>query len=266
MWKENVLRRLLSEGKPTLATHINIPWPGMFELVGNSGVFDYVEYVAEYSPWDLPLLENIARAMDLFPNMALMIKVEEQAKGLLTTRAVDAGFQSVLFTDCRSADEVRESIRYIRAETPEDGGVHGANARRQSGGYGVGRGSVDWPAKMREIVVAVMIEKKGAMENLEEILDIEGVDMVQFGPADYSISIGKPGQRDATEVQESHKNMIAMALRKGVAPRVEIRSFEQAKPFIEMGVRHFCMGWDVMTFSGWCKEQGTSLRELVEKA
>jgi len=39
-----------------------------------------------------------------------------------------------------------------------------------------------------------MIEKKSAMQNLDEILSVEGVDMVQFGPSDYSISIGKPGQ------------------------------------------------------------------------
>ena len=46
-----------------------------------------------------------------------------------------------------------------------------------------------------EAVVALMIEKKGAVDNLEEILSVEGVDMVQFGPADYSMSIGLPGER-----------------------------------------------------------------------
>ena len=74
MWKENILRNLLDEGKPTLGTHIITPWPGMFEVVGNSGTFDYVEYVAEYSYWDLPTIANIARTMELFPKMSLMIK------------------------------------------------------------------------------------------------------------------------------------------------------------------------------------------------
>ena len=121
MRKANVLRKLLNEGKPTLGTHVITPWPGMFEVIGNSGVFNYIEYVAEYSTWTLPLLEDIGRTMELFPDMALMIKIEEQARGLLATRAIDAGFQSVIFTDIRSAEDVKECVRYIRAETPEAG-------------------------------------------------------------------------------------------------------------------------------------------------
>jgi len=67
MRKENILRKRLNEGKPTLGTHIVTPWPGMFEVVGNSGVFDYIEYVSEYSTWTLPLLDEIGRTMELFP-------------------------------------------------------------------------------------------------------------------------------------------------------------------------------------------------------
>lgn len=265
MWKENILRKLLNEGKPTIGTHIIAPWPGMFEIIGNSGAFDYVEYVAEYSDWDLPMIANIGRTMELFPKMSLMIKVEEQAKGFLTTRAVDAGFQSVLFTDIRSAEALRESIRYIRVETLEDGGIHGSGNRRHSGGYGAERDTSKWPQHMREIVVVSMIEKPGAMEDLDAILDIEGLDMVQFGPGDYSVSIGMAGQGRSAQVQDKHKEMIEKALKKGVAPRVEIGTADQAEPYIKMGVKHFCMGWDVATMSAWCKNQGTALRGLVEK-
>lgn len=116
---------------------------------------------------------------------------------------------------------------------------------------------------MDEVVIAIMIEKKGAIENLEEILSVKGVDMVQFGPADYSISIGKPGQGRDPQVQKAHQDMIEMALKKGVAPRVEVGSFEQAKPFVEMGVRHFCVGMDTETIFQWCRRQGEGMRELL---
>jgi len=108
-----------------------------------------------------------------------------------------------------------------------------------------------------------MIEKKGAMENLEEILSIKGVDMVQFGPSDYSISVGKVGQARSPEIQKIQRDMIEMALKKGVAPRVEIGSFEQAKPFVEMGVHHFCIGWDIMVVALWCRQQAEGMRELL---
>ncbi len=258
MRKENVLRRLLNEGKPTLGTHVVTPWPGMFEVIGNSGIFDYIEYVTEYSTWTLPLFDEIGRTMELFPKMALMVKIEEQARGLVTTRAIDAGFQSVIFADVRSADDVRESIRYVRAETPEIGGLHGVNGRRQSGGYGGARGgaaTVEWVKSLNEIVVVVMIEKKSAVEHLDEILAVPGVDMVQFGPSDYSISIGKPGQARHPDVQNAEIEMVKKALKKGIAPRVEANDLEEARKFVEMGVRHFCIGTDLGTIGEWCRQQ-----------
>ncbi len=56
------------------------------------------------------------------------------------------------------------------------------------------------------------------MQNLEEILEVKGVDMVQFGPVDYSISIGKPGQGRSPEVQNAHEKMIELALKEVYTP------------------------------------------------
>lgn len=260
--KGNQLRELLNQGKPTLGTHVIAPWPGIVEVIGHSGAFDYIEYVGEYSPFSLEQLDNFGRAIELFPNMSSMMKVEEQTRGFIATRAIDAGIQNVLFTDCRSAEEVRECIRFVRSETPEAGGIHGSSMRRNAG-YGLEAGSEAWVKAMNDVVIAIMIEKKGAIENLEEILSVKGVDMVQFGPSDYSISIGKPGQRRSPEVQKAHQDMIEMALKKGVAPRVEMGSFEQAKPYIDMGVRHFCIGWDIRTIYQWCQQQAEGMRKLL---
>ena len=259
--KENRLRTLLDEGKPTLGTHLITPWPGMVEVIGQTGAFDYIEYIGEYSPFNLELLDNIGLAIELFPEMSSMMKVEEQTAGFIATRAIDAGIQNVLFTDGRSADDVREFVRMVRSETPEAGGTHGVGMRRYVG-YGY-VGAERWVQAMNEVVIAIMIEKKGAMENLDEILEIDGVDMVQFGPADYSISVGLVGQGGSDEVQQAHTTMIEKALKAGVAPRVEVGSFEQTKRFLDMGVRHFCIGWDLGTIAAWCRNQGKGMRELL---
>ena len=261
--KKNRLRELLNEGKPTLGTHVISTWPGIVEVIGQTGAFDYIEYVGEYSSFSLEQMDNFGRAIELFPDMSAMMKVEEQTRGFIAARAIDSGIQNVLFTDCRSAEDARECIRYVRAETPESGGVHGYGMRRSTG-YGYGSQVDDWTKAMDEVVIAIMIEKKGAIENLEEILSVEGVDMVQFGPVDYSISIGKPGQVQSPDVQEAHKHMIEMALKMDVAPRVEIGGFEQANPFVELGVRHFCIGWDTNIIAHWCRQQAQGMAELLK--
>jgi 2-keto-3-deoxy-L-rhamnonate aldolase RhmA len=260
--KKNRLRQLLKEGKPTLGTHVISTWPGIVEVIGQTGAFDYIEYVGEYSSFSLEQMDNFGRAVELFPDMSAMMKVEEQTRGFIAARAIDSGIQNVLFTDCRSADDVRECIRYVRPETPESGGVHGYGMRRSTG-YGYGNVS-DWTDAMNEVVVAIMIEKKGAVDNLDDILAVEGVDMVQFGPVDYSISIGKPGQVQSPEVQEAHSYMIETALQKGVAPRVEIGGFEQAKPFVDIGVKHFCIGWDTRVIDEWCRQQAEGMARLLK--
>jgi 2-keto-3-deoxy-L-rhamnonate aldolase RhmA len=261
--KKNRLRELLDQGKPTLGTHVISTWPGIAEVIGQTGAFDYIEYVGEYSSFSLEQMDNFARAIELFPNMSAMMKVEEQTRGFIAARAIDSGIRNVLFTDCRSAEDVTECIRYVRPETPESRGIHGYGMRRSTG-YGYGSQVADWTRAMDEVVIAIMIEKKGAIENLEKILSVKGVDMVQFGPVDYSISIGKPGQTQSKEVREAHQYMIEAAIKKGVVPRVEIGSFEQAKPYVDMGVRHFCIGWDTTIIAEWCRRQADGMAALLK--
>ena len=51
-------------------------------------------------------------------------------------------------------------------------------------GYG---GSPQYSQALRDVIVMIMIEKKGAVENLEDVLSVPGIDMIQWGPSDYSI-------------------------------------------------------------------------------
>ena len=57
--------------------------------------------------------------------------------------------------------------------------------------------------------------------------------------------------------------MIKIAIDKGVAPRVEIASFEQAKAYLEMGVRHLCIGTDLVTLYQWCRRQAEEVKKIL---
>jgi len=260
--KNNRLRELLNQGKPTIGTHMITVSPQVVEVIGHSGLFDYIELCGEYAAWGLADLENFARAVELFPHMSSMMKVEQEPKIFIATRSLDAGIQNLLFADCRSAEDVKECIRTARPETPEDGGVHGC-AMRRSVGYLLECGSEAWAKAQRDVVIAFMIEKVSAMEQLEEILSVKGVDMVQFGPCDYSISFGKPGGEGSPEMHRVERDMIELALKKGVPPRVEIDSFEQAKEYIDIGVRHFDIGFDLAIIYQWCQQHGEGMRKLL---
>ena len=261
--KPNRLRDKLDAGEPTVSTHIHSTWPSVVEAVGHTGLYDYVEFVAEYGSFDLHDLDNLCRAAELY-NMGMMIKIDQSHQGFLAQRGIGAGCGSVLFTDARSADDVRECVRFARPDTPEDQGLYGVATRRNSYmGYG---GSPAYIQALREIVVAVMIEKKGAVENLEEILQIPGLDMVQWGGSDYSVSIGRAGERNHPEVVAAPNKVFKSALEMGVPPRAEIQTVDQAKEFLDMGVRHFSIGTDIAILHGWWNENGDKLWKAISDA
>ncbi|MDA0768739.1 MAG: aldolase/citrate lyase family protein [Chloroflexi bacterium] len=263
MKKRNVLRELLNEDKPSIAMHLHSIWPGMVEVIGLAGTMDYIEFSGEYAPYDLMSLENFGRSVDLFPNMSSMMKIEQQPRTYLAVRAVGSGIQNLLFADIWTADDAREAVSASRADTPRAGGRAGVGMRRD-GGYGEAT-LTEYIDSLEDTVVALMIEKESAVQNLEEILSIGGIDMVQFGPADYSMSIGIPDQWDDPRIKEADRYIIETALKMGVAPRIELKDSSDAEEYIEMGVKHFCIGWDVSIISDWTKEHGAALAKKLGK-
>lgn len=262
--RRNRLRELLKAGKPSLGTHLHTLVPSLVELVGHSGVFDYVELLGEYAPYDQYTLENLGRAIGLFDHMTGMIKLDQQPRTYLAIKALSAGIQNLLFADVRTVADVEECVRSVRAETPETGGRHGVGVTREVG-YLLEMGSPAYVQALEDAVVAIMIEKKEAVENLESLLSVKGLDMVQFGPADYSMSIGVPGQRTHPAVLEAERHIIQTALKKGIQPRVEMPSPALAEPYLEMGVRHFCMGTDISVLFQWFKGTGGEMRRRLSE-
>lgn len=260
--RKNRLRELLDADQPSLGTHLHISWPGIVELAGHSGMFDYVEFLGEYAPYDLYSLDNIGRAVDLFGHMSAMMKIEQEPRTYWAIRAIGSGIQNVLFADPRTVADVEECVKAVRAETPEAQGRHGVGMRRDVG-YVLEGGSPAFVKALDDAVVAIMIEKAPAVANLEDLLSVPGVDMVQFGPADYSMSIGLTGQWSHPKVKEAERFTIETALKKDIAPRVEIARPEQAEPYLKMGVKHFCIGWDVSILFDWFKENGKAMREIL---
>jgi len=258
--RRNRLRELLNANRPSLGTRILSSWPTTIELVGHSGMFDYVEFSGEYAPYDHLLLENMGRAIELFDHLSGMIKIEQESRMHTATRAIGAGFQAVLFADPRSTADAQNCVRAVRSERPQSGGLHGVNMLRSTG-IVIDAATPAWADALDNVVIALMIEKKGAIEDLEGILSVPGIDMVQFGPADYSNSLGLTGQMDHPEVKAAERYMIEAAIRMGVAPRVELHEAQGFEPYLEMGVRHFNVGIDVMSFFTWLKRAGTIMRK-----
>ncbi len=262
----NPLRERLNEGKPTLGTHILSAWPTLVELIGHSKQYDYVEFTAEYAPFTMHDLDNLGRSFELM-GMSGMIKIEQTQYTHQAMRAIGSGFQSVLFADIRSVEDAKAAVDAVRAETTMAQGARGrgrlgVGMRRDVGTVRTG-GSPAYVDALNEVVIAIMVEKKSCVDDLDAILDVPGLDMVQFGASDFSMSIGLTGQANHPDVVAAEKKTIETALKKGLHPRVELRDPSQAAKYLDMGVKHFCIGWDVRILADWWDTKGAEMRGML---
>lgn len=264
--RRNRLRELLNEEKPTLETAMIIPWPGVVEIIGNTKIFDYVEISGEYMSWNLHDLDNISRAVELY-NMSSMMKVDQNNRAFIAQRALGAGLQNMLFTDIRTVDDAKECVRIVRPETPEHKGINGCHMRRNVG-YTKEGATPAYVQAMDEAVIAIMIEKKEAIDNLEAILSVDGIDMMQFGPGDLSMSLGIPGQFSHTKIKNIELDVIKTAIEMGKRPRVELSpnyDVENIKKYIQLGVKDFGLSTDAVILDFWLTKNGEILSGILKE-
>jgi 2-keto-3-deoxy-L-rhamnonate aldolase RhmA len=260
--KDNKLRSLLRDNIPTCSTRLWSTWPFYTEAVGATGKFDYIEYVAEYSPFSQNDLENIARAAEIH-NMSSMIKLDFFNRGYIAQKAIASGFQAILFTDHRNADQVRESIQMVKPETAEDKGLFGYPNRRFIGTQSH-LSQTDHAKRLREIVLCFMIEKQAAVDNIEEICSVPGVDMIQFGPSDYCMSNGWNRSDHISEFKTAERHCIEVAQKHGVAARCEIQTPDEAQYYIDLGVRHFSLGDEFAKLKAFWNDEGKKMRAIAD--
>lgn len=258
---ENKLRSILNEGKNSTSTRLWSTWPFYTEVVGATGHFDYIEFVAEYAPFTQYDLENIARAAELH-NMGSMIKVDFQNRGYVCQKAIASGFQSIMFADHHSAEEVRESIFMVKPDRLGQGRFGYPNRRFIRTNSHCSQ--MEHADRLDDIVLCFMIEKVEAMDEIKEICSIPGVDMVQFGPSDYSMSAGKNRSDYTKEFKEAECRMIEVALKNGVAPRCEIAAPEDAQYYIDLGVRHFSLGDQLKVLKKFWEDEGKKIRSIAD--
>lgn len=260
---KNLIRQKLNANECTTTTRVWSTWPFYTEAIGATGNFTYIEYVGEYSPYTTLDLENIARAAELH-NMGSMMKVDFQNRGYVAQKAIAAGFQAILFADHHNAQEVRETMEMIKSDTPEKHGRFGCPSRRFIGTQ-VYLPQMEHAQRIDDTVIAFMIEKKSAMDEIEEICSIPGIDMVQFGPSDYSMSLGKNSADYVNEWKAAERRMIEVAIKHGVHPRCEVLKPEDLQYYIDLGVRDFSMGDEFKKLRELWINDGAQMKAIVDK-
>lgn len=260
----NTLHQKVAAGEPTVGTHFLSTDPDIPEIIGDTGLFDYAEFCAEYTVFDMPMLAHLARAGQA-GSLPLIIKLDQASQAFWAQAAIGAGFDGVLFTDIRTPDDVTAAYAAARPDRPGTPGRMGFKMRRSAP---AGYQAAEYQEALDTVVLMLMIEKAVAVRDLDAILERAaelGIAMTQWGPVDFSLSYGRPGLAQQPEIRQFEEQVIAKSIEYGVAPRVEIAGPEAAGRYVDLGVRHFCVGWDRFIYQAELDRLGQGMREIVAR-
>lgn len=220
--------------------------PAFIEIMGFSGM-DFVIIDLEHGPNNIQTAQNLIRAAQLskvFP----IVRIKEETPDIIgSVLDIDAG--GIQIPNISSAAEAEALIKKAKFAPA---GMRGVCRFVRSAGYS----TTDRFKYFREANAAMIIaqiESREAIENIDTILDVEGVDVIFVGPYDLSQSLGVPGEIDHPLVKREIENIVRKAAAKSVAVGIFVDCEERLKEYKRMGVKYLAYSVDVGLFADACR-------------
>lgn len=204
----NILRQRLNRGEFLLGSHINSTDPTMTECIGQCGI-DYIWIDTEHTAIDYQTLQMHLIAAKA-ANCPAMVRVPWN-EGYLAKRVLEMGPDAIVFPMIRSAEEARKAIASCLYPPKGDrsfGPIRAAN-------YGT-IGPKDFAENIEPPCCFLQVEHIDAVNVIDEILDLSGLDGIIFGPCDLSGSMNRLGSLEDPELHRCIDFVIAKCALKNI--------------------------------------------------
>jgi 2-keto-3-deoxy-L-rhamnonate aldolase RhmA len=231
----NELKRRLKKGDQVYGTWITIESPMAVELMSTLG-FDYFVFDTEHSPLDIYMSQTLMQAMRGDSKTTPIIRVWWNDI-VAIKRALDVGAYGVIVPWVNNKEQAELAVKATRY-APE--GLRGCGPRRAKKFDPEYYETVD-----QEILVVCQIETKEAVENIEDIVSVEGVDVSYIGPADLSASHGHLGNQSHPDVQKAIDRVFEATKAAGKATGVHMGSGKTIKDRMDKGYNFITIGNDL---------------------
>jgi 4-hydroxy-2-oxoheptanedioate aldolase len=230
----------LRRNEPALVTTLHYTDSTLYEmtsLMGFDGIWMDLEHHA-YSVETAAKLMCAARvgASDIIARPA---KGEYMRMG----RLLEAGAQGIMYPRCESAEEAAEVVKWAKFAPMGERGLDGANADAP---YCCMPIKPYLKVANEETLVIVQIESPRALENVEAISKVPGVDVLMIGPADLSVLAGIPCEFENPYMLEARKRVARAAKAAGIHWGTTSGSPEHTNQLLELGGKFICHGADIL--------------------
>jgi 4-hydroxy-2-oxoheptanedioate aldolase len=183
---KNRVKEKIRQGKLAIGTYVNLADPAVVEIIGLAG-FDAAFIDMEHSAFDLKLVQEMIRTCDLVGITSLVRVPDNNPKTIL--RILDMGAQGIQVPHIAGKEDALEMVRAVRYAPLGERGMGGPTRAAR---YGAIPSKEHLETSNSEIVLAVMVEDREAIRQLEEIASVEGIDLIAIGPTDLAQALGIP--------------------------------------------------------------------------
>jgi 4-hydroxy-2-oxoheptanedioate aldolase len=230
--RPNTVKRALVEGQVQVGTWVNtLATPKITQVLATAG-FDFIYIDMEHSGFSIETVTDLCFAA---LSLGLVPIVRPPAKDAhLLSRPLDGGAMGLLVPH---VDTPQEAQAVIQAVKYPPWGQRGLSLRGVHTGFGPGKGEEYTRAMNAETLVMVQIESRQGLENIDEILAIDGIDGAVIGRGDLSIDLGVPGQTEHPEVLSGVERMISACRRHNKIPGLLVQNVASARQWIAKGIR-----------------------------
>lgn len=232
----NHFKRALRAGRQQLGLWVTLSNAYSAEIVAGSG-FDWLLLDTEHSPNDVTTVLGQLQAIAPYPTMPVVRPAWNDT--VLIKRYLDIGAQTLLIPQVQTEQEARQAVDAIRYAPRGMRGVGGTVRATR-----FGRVADYMHLCEEELCLLVQVESQQALDNLERIAAVDGVDGMFIGPADLAASLGHPGNPGHPAVQQAVEDAIARIRACGKAPGVLTADEKLARRYIELGTLFTAIGID----------------------
>lgn len=240
----NLFKRALAEKKPQIGLWSTLPDPYISEILAGSG-FDWILLDTEHTPSDVPRMLHQLQAVEAATPAPDSRKTTAVVRPdwndpVLIKRYLDIGAQTLLLPFVQNADEARAAVSATRYAPV---GMRGMGGSMRASNFGRVRDYVHHAHE--ETCVLVQVETREALEQLEDILSVDGVDGVFIGPADLSASLGHPGNPGHPEVKRAIDDAIRRISNANKAPGILMLDEKRARECLDLGALFVAVALDM---------------------
>jgi len=206
------------------------------DIIADSG-FDWILLDTEHSPNELPGLLSQLQTIGRDKSAPVVRAAWNDA--VLIKRLLDIGVQSLLIPYVQNAQEAQHAVASVRYPPA---GMRGVSAGSRASRYG--RVANYLKQADEQMCLLVQVETRAALDRLEEIATVDGVDGVFIGPSDLAASLGHLGQPQAEEVQSAIREAGARLAAVGKAAGILTVNEAEARRYLEWGYSFVAVGID----------------------